>query len=606
MATTLRPLKTSKLAFALLSKPAGSPYSLASKLHSWTITHFGKARIIRLCCVGNIRMSQLLFPLTALPHFLVFQTSCSTSRIICRAQAASAIESTAPTVLSGLPSDGEVRVRFAPSPTGYLHVGGARTALFNWLYAKNRGGKMILRIEDTDAARSTRESEEAVLEDLRWLGLNWDEGPDVGGPHGPYRQSERKEIYRSYVDRLVEAGLAYPCFCTDEEIDAMKREAEEKKLPPIYRGKWATVSPEEVAAEMAKGTPCCYRFRVPKGETVTIQDVIRGDVSWSTDTLGDFVILRSNGLPVYNFCVAVDDALMRITHVLRAEEHLPNTLRQVLIYRALGFPAPSFGHVSLILAPDKSKLSKRHGATSVGEFRQEGYLAPAMVNFLSLLGWNDGTEQEIFAVDELQEKFSLDRITKSAAVFDKTKLGWMNGQHLRALPEEELLRMIGGQWVASGLLKKAESQFVRAAVATARTSLELIPDADAELLGLLSYPLEETLTSEAAKAVVTDGFATFAATVVASYDAGELATAIAGGHNGYKQWIDGLGKALGRKGKRLFMPARIALTGRMQGPDVGDVLAMLALEDGDVADGTPFVQLPQRIEILRTWLQRRK
>lgn len=463
---------------------------------------------------------------------------------------------------------------------------------------------MVLRIEDTDAARSTRESEEAVLQDLKWLGLTWDEGPDVGGPHGPYRQSERKDLYRSYVDRLVEDGVAYPCFCTDEELEAMKKDAEEKKLPPIYRGKWANASAEEVAAEMAKGTPYCYRFRVPKGDTVTINDVVRGEVSWSTDTLGDFVILRSNGLPVYNFCVAVDDALMRITHVLRAEEHLPNTLRQVLIYRALDFPVPTFGHMSLILAPDKSKLSKRHGATSVGEFKNEGYLAPAMVNFLSLLGWNDGTEQEIFSVPELQERFSLDRITKSGAVFDKTKLGWMNGQHLRALPEEELRAMLGGHWVETGLLSRTASPFIDAVVAVVRSSLELVADADKELRALLSYPLEETLSSEGAKSVVEDGFAEVAAAVVAAYESGELASAVASGHDGFKKWINGVGKEQKRKGKRLFMPARIALTGRMQGPDVGEVLGMLALENGDVADKDAYVALPQRIEALKAWLQK--
>lgn len=510
-------------------------------------------------------------------------------------------------------SSEQVRVRFAPSPTGYLHVGGARTALFNWLYAKNKGGKMILRIEDTDAARSTRESEQAVLQDLEWLGITWDEGPDVGGPYGPYRQSERKEIYKEYVDRLVTAGVAYPCFCTDEELEAMKREAEEKKLPPIYRGKWATASPEEVAAELEKNTPHCFRFRVPPGETVTINDVVRGEVTWNTDTLGDFVILRSNGLPVYNFCVAVDDALMHITHVLRAEEHLPNTLRQVLIYKALGFPTPTFGHVSLILAPDKSKLSKRHGATSVGEFREQGYLAPAMMNFLSLLGWNDGTEQEIFAVQDLQERFSLDRITKSAAVFDKTKLGWMNGQHLRNLPDAELESMLGQLWVASGLLSNASSPFVSAAVKIVRNSLELLSDAEKELKGLLSYPLEETLASEPAQNIVADNFEEVATAVLGSFDSGELQQAIAAGHDGYKKWINGIGKSQGRKGKRLFMPARIALTGRMQGPDVGEVLSLLSLEDGDVVESgragqgcVDFVALPQRMQILRNWLNTKK
>jgi glutamyl-tRNA synthetase len=287
------------------------------------------------------------------------------------------------------------------------------------------------------------------------------------------------------VDQLVAEGKAYPCFCTDEELEAMKKDAEEKKLPPIYRGKWASASQAEVEEMMAKGVPHCYRFRVPKSQVVTIQDVIRGEVSWNTDTLGDFVLLRSNGLPVYNFCVAIDDALMRISHVIRAEEHLPNTLRQVLIYQSLGFPTPVFGHVSLILAPDKSKLSKRHGATSVGEFREDGFLAQAMLNYLSLLGWNDGSEQEIYSVEELQKAFSLERITKSAAVFDKTKLSWMNGQHLRGLPADDLAALVGGRWVASGLLARAESPFVAAALAIVQNSLELVADAERELRALL-------------------------------------------------------------------------------------------------------------------------
>jgi glutamyl-tRNA synthetase len=492
-----------------------------------------------------------------------------------------------------------VRVRFAPSPTGNLHVGGARTALFNWLYARRHGGTFVLRVEDTDAARSTRESEVAMLEDLKWLGLTWDEGPDVGGPHGPYRQSERKELYKSYVDQLVAAGKAYPCFCTDAELDAQRADAEARSLPPVYRGKWAAASAEEVAAELAAGTPHCYRFRVPPGETVTIQDEVRGEVSWSTDTLGDFVVLRSNGLPVYNFCVAVDDALMRITHVIRAEEHLPNTLRQVLIYEALGFPRPSFAHVSLILAPDRSKLSKRHGATSVGEFKGQGFLAPAMVNFLSLLGWNDGTEQEIFEVRELAEKFSLDRITKSAAVFDNAKLSWMNGQHLRALPEAELVAAVGARLAAGGLIGGAGSPLAGAAVALLRDSLELVADAEARLRELLAFPLAEALASEAGAAVVEDGFGEVAAAIVAAADAGEFPAA---GGDAFKAWLKALGKATARKGKRLFMPARVALTGRAHGPEVAEVLALLDAARGEVAEAGALVPLEGRIDALRAWL----
>eukprot|EP00873_Tetraselmis_striata_P004214 jgi/Tetstr1/424478/TSEL_015007.t1 len=491
----------------------------------------------------------------------------------------------------------EVRVRFAPSPTGNLHVGGARTALFNWLYARRAGGKFVVRVEDTDTARSTRESEEAMIRDLKWLGLDWDEGPDRPGDCGPYRQSERTEMYKEYADQLVQKGLAYPCFCTDEELEEMRVDAEAKKLPPIYRGKWASASEEEVQAMKDSGAPYCYRFRVPKNKVVTIQDTIRGEVSWNTDTLGDFVVLRSNGMPVYNFCVAIDDASMGITHVIRAEEHLPNTLRQMLIYEALGFQQPVFGHVSLILAPDRSKLSKRHGATSVGEFRSEGYLSEALVNYLSLLGWNDGSEQEIYTVQELCESFSLERVTKSAAVFDKVKLAWINGQHLRAYGEEELVSMVGGMLQEKGLLKDAQSPFARAFVAMVSNMLELVTDAEPELASLLAYPLEETVASDACKPIVEDNLKELADVVLAKYDAGELETTIKEG--GMKKWIKALGKEMGIKGKRLFMPLRVALTGKMAGPDIGEQLAVLALEDGDV--DAPVARLADRMEALRKW-----
>jgi len=247
-------------------------------------------------------------------------------------------------------------------------------------------------------------------------------GPDVGGEFGPYRQSERNSLYKDYAEKLLDSGAVYRCFCSNEELEQMKEVAKQRQLPPVYMGKWATASDVEVEQELEKGTPYTYRFRVPKEGSLKINDLIRGEVSWNLDTLGDFVIMRSNGQPVYNFCVTVDDATMQISHVIRAEEHLPNTLRQALIYKALGFPMPSFAHVSLILAPDKSKLSKRHGATSVGQYKEMGYLPQAMVNYLALLGWGDGTENEFFTIDDLVEKFTINRVNKSGAVFDATKL----------------------------------------------------------------------------------------------------------------------------------------------------------------------------------------
>jgi len=515
---------------------------------------------------------------------------CSTTSDVAAREASSRVQ-----------GDSDARVRFAPSPTGQLHVGGARTALFNWLFARQCGGKFVVRVEDTDAARSTKESEDAMVRDLQWLGLDWDEGPERGGERGPYRQSERKEIYRKYVDELVEQGLAYPCFCTDEELEAMKKEAEDKKLPPVYNGKWANASQEQVEEMMSAGVPYCYRFRVPTDRVVEIDDVVRGKVSWNTNTLGDFVVLRSNGLPVYNFCVAIDDGLMGISHVVRAEEHLPNTLRQVLIYEALGMHPPVFAHVSLILAPDRSKLSKRHGATSVGQFREMGYLPDALVNYLALLGWNDGTEKEIFTLPELVESFSLDRVTKSAAVFDIEKLKWMNGQHLRALPEGTIVELIGKDLVAAGIAKDADGQFCRDASLLLQNSCDLVADSREQLQTILQYDFLSTVASEEAAKIVEDDFKQVAEAVISAYESKELQAALENGEGGWKSWVKANGKALNRKGKRLFMPLRIALTGCMQGPDVGAQLMLISNAKGAVMDGIEVVDLDERIHILREW-----
>ncbi|KAG5550907.1 hypothetical protein RHGRI_009368 [Rhododendron griersonianum] len=308
-------------------------------------------------------------------------------------------------------------------------------------------------------------------------------------------------MYRQYAEKLLKSGHVYRCFCSNEELEKMKEIAKLKELPPVYTGKWSNATDEEVEEELEKGTPYTFRFRVPKEGRLQINDLIRGEVSWSLDTLGDFVIMRSNGQPVYNFCVTVDDATMAISHVIRAEEHLPNTLRQALIYKALGFQMPYFAHVSLILAPDRSKLSKRHGATSVGQvvnfysllYREMGYLPQAMVNYLALLGWGDGTENEFFSLEKLVEKFSIERVNKSGAVFDSTKLRWMNGQHLRSFSSEQLTKLIGQHWKSTGILAESEGMFVEEAVELLKDGIDLITDSDKALSNLLSYPLYATL-----------------------------------------------------------------------------------------------------------------
>jgi len=496
-------------------------------------------------------------------------------------------------------------VRFAPSPTGNLHVGGARTALFNWLYARNQGGKFILRVEDTDQARSTRASEEAMLRDLAWLGLNYDEGPNLDvtrAPLGPYRQSERTDIYMKYVNQLVDNGVAYPCFCTDEELEAMKVDAEAQGLPPVYRGKWKSATAAEVQEMLDAGNVPVYRFRVPEDEEIVIEDLVRGRVAFNTNTLGDFVIMRSNGLPVYNFCVTIDDATMGISHVLRAEEHLPNTLRQVLIYRALGWPTPQFGHMSIILAPDRSKLSKRHGATSVGQFAEMGYIPEAMNNYLALLGWNDGTEQEIFTNEELREKFSISRITKSAAIFDVEKLKWMNGQMLRALTPEDLESRVGTFLKQNDLLTVDQGAWVARLVEMTQKSLELLSDAGKEVQTLVTYPLEELVASAECKEVLDDNFKEVAEAILAAYDSGELLETMKAGE--LKKFFNTIGKAQGRKGKRLFMPMRVALTGQMHGTDVGQQMVLLTTEAGEISDQVrqTLVGLPERMDRLRKFV----
>jgi glutamyl-tRNA synthetase len=329
-------------------------------------------------------------------------------------------------------ADHPVRVRMAPSPTGFVHLGSARTALFNLLFARANGGVFVLRIEDTDLERGSLEYENAIYEGFRWLGLDWDEGPDVGGPHGPYRQSERLDVYREHAGRLIAAGAAYRCYCTPEELDAERRHAEREKRPYKY-------SRRCLREDLSSRHEFAVRFKVPPGRT-TFTDAIRGEMDFDNDLIGDPVIVKSNSFPTYNFAAPVDDALMRITHVLRAEEHLPNTPVQLMILDALGMERPAvYGHLPQILGKDRSKLSKRkHPEARLSLYREQGYLPEALINYMALLGWNPGTEQEIFSFAELVGAFSLERVQKAGAVFDWVKLDWIDGEYIRALGNGEL------------------------------------------------------------------------------------------------------------------------------------------------------------------------
>ena len=328
----------------------------------------------------------------------------------------------------------ETRVRFAPSPTGYLHIGGARTALFNWLYARKKEGTFILRIEDTDVERSTGEATQQILDSMKWLGMIPDEGP--------FYQSQRLDLYRRKADRLLESGAAYRCFCSKGRLDEMREKAKKEKRDFVYDGKCRNIPPEEAEKRERDGEPCVIRFRVdPEGET-SWEDAVSGEISFENARIGDFVIMRPDGHPTYNFCVVVDDADMRITDVIRGAGHISNTPRQILIYNALDAPQPRFAHVPLILGPDKSKLSKRHGAASVMEYANEGFLPEAVFNFLALLGWSPGNDEEVMDRETLMKTFDLSGIGKANAVFDREKLTWMNGVYIRNLPDNELVERV--------------------------------------------------------------------------------------------------------------------------------------------------------------------
>jgi glutamyl-tRNA synthetase len=336
--------------------------------------------------------------------------------------------------------DRPIRVRYAPSPTGFPHVGNIRTALFNWLFARHTGGKFIVRIEDTDVPRTVPGALEAILDSLRWMGLDWDEGPEVGGSFGPYFQSQRLSLYREIAERLVKEDHAYYCYCSSERLEAMRAEQTKQKLPTGYDRHCRTLSEAERAQKIAEGIKPVVRFKTPIDGQTRFQDLLRGEVSFENSTIDDFVLLKSDGYPTYHLANIIDDHLMQISHVLRAEEWLSSTPRHVMLYNAVGFEPPIFAHMPMILGPDRSKLSKRHGATALTDYRDQGYLPETMLNFLALLGWSLDEKSELFTRQELVEKFSLERISRTAAIFNKEKLDWMNGIYIRGLSVEDFLK----------------------------------------------------------------------------------------------------------------------------------------------------------------------
>ena len=491
-----------------------------------------------------------------------------------------------------------------------------------------------------------KESEQEVLGDLKWLGLIWDEGPSSGIPdisgYGPYRQSERNNIYKQAAEKLLQEGKVYRCFCTTEELEEMKAQQEADGIPPRYDGRWRDAPEEEINKMMDAGTPYTIRFKVPEGSRVVIDDAVRGTVAWDAEaTVGDFILLRSNGIPVYNFCVAVDDALMGISTVVRAEEHLTNTVRQGLVLDSLGAPRPRYAHCSLILGEDKQKLSKRHGATSCNQFRLDGFLPDAMINYLALLGWNDGTDNEIFTRDELIDAFELHRVVKSPSVFDNEKLRWVNQQHMKMLSLEVLVELVKDQFVFEDLLVEGATasglgliNMAFATTAIARERMQTTKDAVLNAKTVLGYALPATfdeLTDADSKSMIEQGnFFNLAQRILKEYDAGEFPLpnvdnpmsafqdAISAGSDkknstpceftqSYQAHMKQMAKEVGVKGKNLFHPVRLALTGEMSGQDVTKQLSLLTLatEKDSVIDAkkASIVPLSERMDRLRAFCE---
>lgn len=469
-----------------------------------------------------------------------------------------------------------VRVRFAPSPTGYLHIGGARTALFNWLYARRMKGTFVLRIEDTDEVRSTPESVLAIVDSMRWLGLDWDEGPtapkagggfESKGPHSPYFQMERTDIYKKYADQLLAEKKAYRCYCTKDELDAIRRQCTLEKRPPRYDGRCRHLTPEQRAKFEADGRLASVRLQMPDEGATVVHDQIRGDVSFENALQQDLVIVKTAGGPTYNFAVVVDDHLMGITHVVRGDEHLSNTPSQIQLYRALGWEPPVFAHLSMILGPDGQKLSKRHGATSVLEYRDQGYLPETMRNYLALLGWSTKDSQQLFEPAELVEKFDIAGCQKNPATFDPVKLNWMNGENIRKRTPAALLEDAWPFVDKAGLGGVAKDRLA-AAVALEREKVKLL----SEVPGLVDFffkdveyqpkAVEKVLKKEGAGKVL-DGLAV-ALEAFEPFQDKPLEARV-------RQFCEDEGLKPGQ----VFHPIRVAVSGRTEGPTLFGMMELL-------------------------------
>jgi nondiscriminating glutamyl-tRNA synthetase len=490
----------------------------------------------------------------------------------------------------------KTRVRFAPSPTGLLHVGNARTALYNWLFARHTGGDFLLRIEDTDLERSEARHETQLIEDLKWLGLTWDEGPGVEGPHAPYRQSERLAIYREYTDRLLRADKAYHCFCTFDELEAERLRAVAEHRPQVYSGKCRSIAPADSEARVAGGEPFAVRLRIPD-RPLRFHDIVRGDVEFASETVSDPILVRSSGVPVYNYVVTVDDALMEITHVIRGDDHISNTPKQVAIYEAFGWSVPEFAHLSTILGSDRERLSKRHGATSVASFREMGILPEALVNYLALLGWGaEGGTRETFTLEELTREFRIERVTASPAIFDWAKLHWLNRHYLKQCDPLRLIALAAPYFENVGLLpRQANAEIVgwlEKLIALFLPSLDQLDQLPARAAFIFNFdPAPAQADAENAALLISES----SQKVLAAFEDRAKSAQSSITPEQFKMWMNEIKAGTGVKGKELFHPVRIALTGAHSGPEFDKLIPVI--EEGSRLD------LPVHVPSIRERLE---
>jgi glutamyl-tRNA synthetase len=467
----------------------------------------------------------------------------------------------------------KIRVRFAPSPTGYLHLGNARTALFNWLFARQKGGVFVLRVEDTDIERSREEYERNLLQDLRWLGLDWDEGPDVGGDYGPYRQSERLELYHKYAKQLLEEGKAYYCFCPPEELEKERETALAEGRMPVYSGKCRNIPGDEAEKRRAAGEAAAIRLKVPDEGIVEFDDLVRRQVEFDLKLIGDPIIVRSTGMPAYNYAVVIDDALMHITHVIRGEDHISNTPRQILLYQALGWKPPVFAHLSMVMGKDNTRLSKRHGATSVDQFRREGILAEALGNYLVFLGWSPPEGHEVLRREELVRLFDLTRVSRSAAIFDYEKLHWLNRQYIKLLPTEKKVELALPYLQEVGFVgtevTPAQMDWLKKAIEILIEGVDKFSELPQKFSLLFDFEPEkldkearEIIGSESAKKVLAAFVQKTAGLQEFNYEI-------------FARITNEIKKEAGVKGKELYHPLRVALTARVSGLELDKFIPLV-------------------------------